>query len=153
MRAMMVMLVILLMATAAAQAESYGWVMCQPDSQVNIRQNPSKHSEIVAHAFAGDRITLTGRKKGKWLHCIYPCENGEGWIRRDYISEDEPEDIQTGIFQIIGDEVNVRYSAGGKIFRKLDYGTTVRVSMVTAEWSVTEYGFIQTRFLMHTGGT
>ena len=150
-RAMMVVLIMLLLMGTAG-AESYGWVMCQPDSQVNIRGGPGQRYSVVAHRYAGDRVLLDGKKRGKWVHCVLSCESGEGWIRRDFLSLDEPEDVGSGIFITTVGRVNARYSAGGGIRKKLKEGTALTVSMVTAEWCVTSQGFIRTEFLMEVNG-
>lgn len=125
-----------------------GWVLCQPDSKVNIREKPKKTAEVVAWGYAGDEIQLDGRKRGKWLHVIIPCETGEGWIRADYVSLDPPEDVGSGKFETLVNRVRVRASAGGRVIRRLKKGVTVTVSIVTAEWCVTNVGFIKTSCLM-----
>lgn len=150
MRAMLILLVLLLMPIPG-MAEQSAWVMCQPDSKVNIRERASKRSEVVAWGYAGDEIKLDGKKSGKWRHCIIPCETGEGWIREDYISFDPPEDVGTGVYVVTNDKVRARFSADarkGTVRTILDRGDVIHVSMLTAEWCVTDQGFVKTRFLM-----
>lgn len=142
-----IILILLLALTASAAAEN-GWIMCQPDSLVNIRENPRKTAAVVAYGYAGDEIELDGKSRGAWLHCIIPSETGEGWVRKDYVSLDEPEDIGSGVFETTLGSVRVRASAGGRVLRRIKKGATVTVSMVTTEWCVTNLGFIQTRCLM-----
>jgi SH3-like domain-containing protein len=143
-------LAFLLIGTAVAEAGELktGWAMCKPDSCVNIRSRPNKHSSVVAHAYMGDEITLTGKKYGKWRHCIFPCEAGEGWIRADYLSTDEPIDIGSGRFEVEKNRTLVRVSAGGKIIRRLNAGDVVSVYLITNEWCVTNKGFIKTECLV-----
>ena len=121
--------------------------MCQPDSEVNIREKPSKKSDVVAHAYMGDEIKLDGQRSGKWRHCIIPCENGEGWIREDFLSLEAPEDLGSGICQTTEPNVWARYSAAGKPRKRLKKGTVVKLYITTAEWSVTSQGFVMTQFL------
>ena len=141
-----IMIIALLMGTAVAE-ETYGWVMCQPDSRVNIREKASRKAEIVAIGYMGDKILLDGKKHGKWVHCIIPCETGEGWIREDFLSIDEPEDVGTGVFVVTNNKTFARRSAGGSIRKTLNKGDTVTVYMLTVEWSVTSQGFMKTRYL------
>ena len=130
---------------AAAAEETDGWIMCQPDSEVNIRRHPDMQSEVVAWGWMGQRITLDGKKSGKWLHCIGVGEYGEGWIRGDYVSLEEPEN--GGIYETTRNKVCVRASAGGKVIRRLSAGTRVTVHLWTSEWCVTDRGFISADFL------
>lgn len=138
-----ILCLLLCMVAGFAHAES-GWVVCQPDSKVNIRQNPHRNSEVVAWGYMGDEIELDGRKSGVWLHCIIPCETGEGWIRKDYVSTDPPEELEEGIYIIEKNKTLARTSIGGKVRKKLKAGQTVEVYMVTALWCITEEGFIKT---------
>ena len=146
MKGLIIALISLVIGTASADAE-YGWIMCQPDSEVNIRSGPSKRSEVVAHGYVGDRVELDGKRKGQWVHCIIPCEYGEGWIREDFISFDPPEDLGSGICETTNDNVWARYSAGGKRRKRLKKGSVVTLYFTAAGWSVTSEGFIATRFL------
>lgn len=152
MRAMRIMVTALLLwallVTGAAAEKTSGWVMCQPDSMVNIREKPDKNSDVVAWGYMGDEITLDGRKKGKWLHVIIPCETGEGWIRSDYVSEDPPEDVGSGVFRVEKNNTFARTSAGGKIRLRMKAGKELTVHMVTALWCVTSEGFVRTECLI-----
>jgi len=136
-------------AQAAPEKPAEAWVMCQPDSSVNVRERPNKHSEVVCEAYAGDRITLDGKKQGRWYHCLIPCEAGEGWIRGDFLSFYEPEYWPEGRkFETTAGNLNARFSIRGNIRKRLGKGVTLTVYLCSEEWSVTSQGFIQTKFLM-----
>ena len=143
-------LAFLLIGTAVAEAGEIktGWAMCKPESCVNIRSRPNKHSRVVGKAYIGDEIELDGRKYGKWLHCRFLCEAGEDWIRADYVSRDEPEDIGSGRFEVEKNNTIVRASQGGKIIGRLQAGTVVNVYLITPQWCVTNKGFIKTECLL-----
>ena len=128
--------------------ESTGWIMCGPTGRVNIRERPSRKAEVVAWGYMGDEITLDGKKKGMWVHCILPCEAGEGWIRGDYLTTDEPEYPENGRFEVDHNKVRIRESAGGKVKGWAMDGDEVTVYQVTPEWCVTNRGFIKTRYLI-----
>lgn len=143
-----VILAALLISTAAAEKPTEAWVMCQPDSQVNVRANPKNGSEVVAYAFPGDRIELSGKKKGRWYHCFISCEAGEGWIRSDFLSFYEPEIYPDGkVFVTTHGKLYARRSIGGTKRMTLKKGVKVTVYMMAAEWSVTDKGYIMTEFL------
>ena len=146
-RAIIFLLVLLLPIMAGAETRPI-WVMCQPDSMVYLRARPDRSSEVVGYAYMGDELTCDGRRHGKWLHCLVSNETGEGWIREDYTSEDAPEDIGTGAFEVERNKTRARVSAGGKVRKTLRAGTAVEVYMVTAVWSVTDQGFIKTDCLI-----
>lgn len=145
-RMVIALIALLLMGTAEAETTK-GWVMCQPDSWVYIREKPSKKAPLAARGFMGFEVELDGRKSGKWVHCIVPCEYGEGWIREDFLSYCEPEEIGSENYKIRKNNTWARYSAGGRTRRKLQKGAKVKVYMKTAEWSVTSQGFIRTELL------
>lgn len=139
-------LIILTMTASTAGAET-AWVLCHPDSYVNIRWSPSTRSTAEAQVYAGDEIELDGKKDGKWLHCLCSSESGDGWIRSDYISTDEPDILDGAAYEITKNRTRVRTSASGRVIRMLKKGTTVTVYLMTPEWSVTNFGFIATEFL------
>lgn len=149
MKKLLAVLIVWLVIMGSVGAESYGWVMCQPDSQVNIRARPKRGSEVVCVGFCGDRLELDGKRKGPWVHVIVPCESGEGWIHSGYLAiDDEPDDVGSGIFITLKDKVNARACINGRIRKKLKKGTRLEVYLLTGEWSVTSEGFVKTEFLI-----
>ena len=145
-----VLITILCLVTGVCMAEEITnvWVACQPDSFVNIREFPSKKADVVARIEAGEMLETDGKKKGHWLHCFYPCETGEGWIKEDFVFYDEPVILEHGNYEVTKDNVIARYSKGGRIRKKLMKGRRVHVYLLGQDWSVTSQGFIKTEFLM-----
>ncbi len=138
-------------AEAEEDEEEYVWVYCNPNSLVNVRSKPSKHSEIVGNAWPGDKMPVIERK-GSWVHVECSCEAGEGWIRSDFVSIWEPEDYgpEGAVYETICGNVFGRYSMrkGKNVYSTLKKkGTRVLVYLMGAEWSVTSKGFIMTEFL------
>lgn len=146
--AALVILALILCGVADAEKPTEAWVMCQLNSTVNARTQANKHARAVCTMFAGDRVQLTGRKVGRWYHCIIPCENGEGWIRGDYLSFTEPEIFEDGkLFVTNSGNLFARFSIRGNIRVKLKKGAKLKVYLMAEEWSVTSQGFVMTKYL------
>lgn len=146
--AAIIMLTILIPCLTRAEAPAEAWVMCNPESEVNVRNRPNKHATVEAHVYAGQKLELSGKKRGRWYHCYVPCEAGEGWIREDYLSFTEPEVYEDGrTFETTCGNLFARYSIKGNRCAKLKKGVRVTVYLAADEWSVTSRGFIKTEFL------
>ena len=146
----LVLLVICLTEAHAAKKEGpkEAWVMCQPDSEVCVRAFPKKSADVVARVCPGDHIVLSGKKRGRWYHCIHPCEPGEGWIRGDFLSFTEPEIYPEGkAFDTLCGKLYARFSINGNKRVTLKKGVRVIVYMMAEEWSVTNKGYIMTKYL------
>lgn len=144
-----ILMVLLLVAgTAVAEKVTEAWVMCNPASEVNLRSRANKHSDVVARLCAGERLTLTGRKIGRWYQVRYPCEAGEGWVRGDYLSMTEPKMFPEGeLYETTHGSLYARYSIRGNKCAKLKKGVIVKVYLMAEEWSVTSRGYIMTKYL------
>lgn len=142
---------LLMMAVAGADAVdnlTEAWILCQPDSEVNLRASPSKSGRVEGRLFAGDLVLLDGKKHGDWVHAVgIPCEAGEGWINRGYVTEYYAELVEDYRCTVNRKQVNARYCIGGKLRRKLRKGAEVSVYVMSGEWAVTSAGFVKTEFL------
>ena len=97
-------------------------------------------------------MELSGKKQGRWYHCLIPCEAGEGWIRGDFLSDFEPEIYPEGrTFRTTHGKVYARYSIRGNKRATLKKGAKVTVYMLADEWAVTSKGYIMTEFLEEAG--
>lgn len=133
----------------AEEEEIIGWVICQPDSFVYLRSFPSFTSDIAAMLNAGDQVYPDGQRHGVWVHVMFQCEAGGGWIHRGYITDSEPEIFPDGIrAETIRGKVMARRYAGGPIRKKLKKGTELVVYLISDEWSITNRGFVKTEFLI-----
>ena len=108
MRWLVMLIIISLLFPGVSQAEKpkEAWVMCSPRGEVCVRSKPKRQSEEVGRVFSGDHIQLSGKRSGNWYHCYVPCEDGQGWIRGDYLSFEEPEIYEGGK---LFDESDPRY--------------------------------------------
>lgn len=132
-----------------AQAEkkrSPVWVLCQPDSYVNIRSKPNHRSQIEGYAYCGDRFETDWKTKGGYLHVYASVEAGEGWISKGYIVYEEPEAVNEAWIVESKGRLAARTTINGKRRKWLKPGTTVTVYYV-AEWAVTNVGFVDAGYI------
>ena len=143
------MLAILIGSLAAAEEEGTSvWVMCQPESYVNIRERPGSRSPVLGRYEAGTRLTTDGKTKNGYLHLIHlTLESEEGWIHGGYIVYGEPEE-KNATYEIRSNgRVAARKTIDGKRRRWMRNGDRVTVYRASRVWAVTNRGFIQTRYL------
>ena len=122
------------------------WVVCQPDSSVNIRSKASGRSEQVGYALPGDDFQTDGEKKNGFLHIFAPIEAMEGWISLGYVVWEEPEKVYEVREIEASGRVAARRTIDGKRRRWLKPGDTVTVYYI-AEWCVTSAGFVRWEYL------
>lgn len=125
------------------------FVICQPDSFVNIRARASKHAYLEGRLYLGDSVFVDAWH-GSWAHCVnLGCEAGEGWVNVGYLAEMEPDVLVEAVqMRTTKANVNTRYCIGGKrrsCLRKR--GTVVTVCAISDEWAVTNVGLIQANLL------
>lgn len=125
------------------------WILCQPDSYVTIRSGPWKKSSEAGRAYAGDDFQTDGRKKGQYLHMVHvPNELGEGWISLQYVTYTQPEIYEQGeTFTVNVKKVNCRMCIGGRRRGTMKRGAEVTVYLMSADWAVTNKGYIQSKYL------
>ena len=141
-----VIFALLFLFGVAAAEEKTIWVLCQPNSYVNIRIRPSGRSEVAGYAECGDAFETDGISKNGFLHVYASIENGEGWISKGYIVYEKPVFIGKEMTIYSKGRVNARRTVNGKRRCWVRPGDEVTVYWMS-EWSVTNKGFIKTEFL------
>ena len=122
------------------------WVICQPDSVVNIRSRASSRSEAVGYAMPCDSFETDCEKKSGFLHIYAPIETMEGWVSLGYVVWEEPVRVfETREIEASG-RVAARRTVDGKRRCWLKPGDTVTVYYM-AEWCVTSAGFVRADFI------
>lgn len=138
-------------ATAEGEEEELTeyWVLCQPDSYVTIRNGPGKNYSEEGRGYAGDNFYSDGIRKGRYIHMVrVPNELGEGWISERYLTTSEPEVYtQPETRTVKAKELNCRTCIGGSRRCVLKRGAEVKVYLMADDWSVTNRGYIQTKYL------
>lgn len=124
------------------------FVMCYPDSYVTIRSSPKKAHNEEAIGCAGDVFWTDWKEKNGFLHIYGYFEAGEGWVKKCYVSIWEPYIYPDGkAFTVRVKQVNCRKWMDGPRKGWLKRGAEVKVWLEGEEWCVTNYGYIQTKYL------
>lgn len=144
-----VVLFVCFLSYAKSEEEIECWILCQPDSWVNARINPSKKSDTLGRLECGDRVFTDGKKKNGFIHVTgLRFEMGEGWVKTGYIVYDEPykpEFYETEIKS--NGRVQARKTVNGKRRCWLKNGQKIKVYMMTDEWAVTNKGYVKSKFI------
>lgn len=143
---LMILTVMMTMMLAASAEDGMVYVLCNPESYVNIRENPSKKAKLAGYAYCGDDFRTDGVIRSGFIHVFAGTETGEGWISTGFIVYSQPEHVgETWVVESNG-RVAARSTVGGKRNRWLKNGKEVQVYYV-AEVAVTNYGFVDAEYL------
>ena len=136
---------LLIFGTAAADPV---YVLCQPDSWVNVRLFPRKGSTEIGRVELGQELETDGVRKNGFLHLInLAFESDDGWISAGFVTFC-PVRVYTTCGQINArGRVACRRSINGTRRRWLKDGQNLTIYAWSDDWSITNQGFIQTRFI------
>lgn len=125
------------------------WVLCQPDSRVNIRSGPDVSYDVVGYAYPMDELTCDSVTDDGWVHAIdLPCDAGEGYVYVGYLAGEEPRHYAGSMMQVSADgRVAVRSHMCGSRVMWVQPGAQVEVYQMADEWAVTSLGFIRAKYL------
>lgn len=131
---------------AFAEEEQTVYVLCNPESYVNIRESPSKRAHRAGFAYCGDDFRTDGRTRNGFIHVFAGTETGDGWISTGFIVYCKPEKVdETWVIDSNG-RVAARSTIGGTRNKWLKKGKEVIVYYI-AEVAVTNYGFIDSQYV------
>lgn len=122
------------------------YVLCNPESYVNIRETPSKKGCLGGYAYCGDGFETDGAVRNGFVHVFCSTEMGEGWISKGFIVYCKPEEVGEIWIVDSNGRVAARSTIGGKRNKWLKKGKEVTVYYV-AEVAVTNYGFVDAEYL------
>lgn len=146
---MLLMALILLCTVASAERiQEEVWVLCMPDSEVNVRERPKKTGEIFGGAMCGACMWTDNVKKNGYLHVLdLAAESDTGWISARYVVYDEPVEVNA-VMEIRSDgRVACRRWINGKINSWIMNGDRLTVYWMSPSWAVTSRGYIRSEFL------
>ena len=124
------------------------WILCQPDSWVNIREKPG-NGKKTGYLEIGQKITLDGTRRAGYAHITDAnTESGEGWVSTAYIVMDPPMVESVRAWVDADGRVACRRSIGGNRRKWLRGGDELILYASSAEWSVTSEGFIQSQYII-----
>lgn len=132
----------------AEERYTEAYVICMPEDKVNVRAAPQIHSDSVGTFDPGEKIYLDGKARNGYLHCVeLSFEQTEGWISNGHVVYDEPLFIDKEATVISKGRLAARKNVEGKRVRWLKKGTVIHVYYLSEEWTVTNKGYIMTKFL------
>ena len=144
MKRFLIVFLCLLMAVSAAFADTV-YVLCQPDSFVYVREFPKKGAQMAGYAELGDALETDGVKRNGYL-LVYGFE-GDAWISTGFVTE-YPVTVFTARTQINSKgRVACRRAINGTRRKWLKNGSEVTIYAFSADWAITDKGFIQTQYL------
>lgn len=138
-----VLLILLISFSAAAETV---YVLCQPDSFVNVRQFPNKRSEVAGRVELGDQLETDGQRRNGFVH-VFGTFESDAWISAGFVTSDQVtvKRLETEI--VSKGRVACRRSVKGARRKWAKNGQKVIIYAFSDGWCVTDQGFIQTRFL------
>lgn len=147
MKRVLLMALVLCMVVISALADTV-YIMCQPDSFVNIRASAKNGSEVIGRYDLGFPVETDGVKKNGFLHLInLGLEATEGWVHAGFVSRDALT-VRTVSTRIKADgRVACRRSIKGERRKWLHNGDLVTVYAYSDSWTITNQGFIRTEFI------
>ena len=151
MKRMIMLLMALILLCSAASAERIQeevWVLCMPDSEVNVRERPKKTGQIFGGAMCGACMWTDNIKRNGYLHVLeLASESDTGWISARYVVYDEPVEVNA-VMEIRSDgRVACRRWINGKINSWIMNGDRLTVYWMSPSWAVTSRGYIRSEFL------
>lgn len=140
-------LLIALLSPSLAEHEYF--VICNPDSFVNVRDAPKKGSQITGTLWIGDKVTADGHKRNGYQHVTgLTTESGDGWVYGGYLVADQPQVETVKAWVDAKGRVACRRGVNGERTRWLKSGQELTLYASSAEWSVTDKGFVQTEYIL-----
>lgn len=147
MKRFLIVLLCLLIVCVSALADTV-YILCQPDSFVNVREYPVKNGRICGRLEIGEEVETDGIKKNGFIHLIGTgFESGDTWVNLGFVTED-PVTVRTfqGWIESEG-RVACRRSINGTRRKWLKKNTDIIVYAYAYDWSITNHGFIQTQYI------
>ena len=134
-----------------ARAESMtvkAWVLCQQADYINVRSTASKKGEAIGWLNCGDEVDLSGKAQNGFAEIVNGIDTAKSaWVYAGYIVFDRPVWSGRQMFVASNARVAARKCVEGEVRRWLQPGDVVTVYWESAEWSVTNRGFVKTEYL------
>lgn len=144
MKKVLCILIAALLLVGSAIADSV-FVLCQPDSFVNVRAFPTKGADIAGRAELGDELETDGARKNGYLHIL--GFEWDGWINAGFVTDSPVQIVKLETEVLSKGRVACRRSIKGTRRKWLSDGQKVVIYALAGDWAITNQGFIQTRFL------
>lgn len=122
------------------------YILCRPQSRVNVRNKPAKTASVTAWVECGQKVTVEKYKNGFAFVTGLASEIPDGWIYAGYLVDEEPV-VREYKAEVWEGNVIARKCVNGKRLRVLKEGKIVTVFAKTHTWAVTNKGFVMCDWL------
>ena len=140
------LLIIVSLMDSARSEEKY--ILCKPKTEINVRMFPKWDGQIIGHLYFGDSVVLDGTvRNGFALVVGLSFEEVDGWIYKGLLVDTPPIAFQGKDRIISKGRVAARQYIGGKRNKWLRSGREVLVYAISQDWSITDQGYVQTKYL------
>ena len=138
----------LIIACLTAVADDYKvFILCNPESHVNVREKPKNGSAKTGWIMFGDSVLTDGKTKNGYLHVLCITENGEGWIKAGYAIQDQPVKVSARAAVCASGRVMSYRNAGKNKLGWVPLLAEMAVYALSDEWAVTSRGYIRREYL------
>lgn len=138
----------LIIAYLTAVADDYKvFILCNPESHVNVREKPKNSSAKTGWIMFGDSVLTDGKTKNGYLHVLCITENGEGWIKAGYAIQDQPVKVSARAAVCASGRVMSYRNAGKNKLGWVPLLAEMAVYALSDEWAVTSRGYIRREYL------
>ena len=148
MKRVIALVVLLLVVAGYAVADDVYYVLCKPEpgNMVYVRSKPRTNAPIVVWLEFGSSVKTDGKERNGFVHVVdLAAEDVEGWVYAGFLVPDEPM-ARTYRARVNG-RVNARKCVDGKRVATLYDGKVVTVYACSAEWCVTNKGYVMREWL------
>lgn len=143
-----ILLITAVYAAGTALSEDYKvFILCNPESHVNVRRSPKNGSEKTGWVMFADAVLTDGKTKNGYLHVIGITEDGEGWIKAGYTVKDQPVKVKAWAAVSASGRVMSYRNAGKNRIGWVPLLAEMKVYALSDEWAVTSRGYIRRKYL------
>jgi hypothetical protein len=144
--AIIMLIAVIMAAFSTVLADSRVFILCDPETPVNVRIKPKMGTKITGQLDFGDWVETDGEEKNGFIH-VYAGDAGEGWIHTGYVVDDQPQKVKARASVAATGRVKSYKRIGGKRRNWLEVGDEVKVIAMSEEWAFTSKGYIRTKYL------
>lgn len=145
--AIILLLIVIFSAFPAVCEEFRVFILCNPESHVNVRKSPKNGSEKTGWVMFADSVLTDGKTKNGYLHVIGITEDGEGWIKAGYTVKDQPVKVTAWAAVSASGRVMSYRNAGKNRLGWVPLLAEMKVYALSEEWAVTSRGYIRLKYL------
>ena len=130
----------------AEKATETRWVFCR--DTLLVREGTKKTFPATGELEPGTMVFTDGKVRNGYIHLIgLANESGDGWARKIYIVDEEPEVLNCRAEVISKGRLAARKSIGGELKKWLKPGSNLTAYIATSEWCITDSGYVMMKYI------